>query len=378
MFSDIIDSVSRTFRLEAERRKLFFEVEVDPRLPRRIVTDSKRLLQVLKNLLSNAFKFTAHGGVTLKVAQADSWTGDHPVLKSAGTVVSFEVTDSGIGIPAEKQKLIFEAFQQADSGTSRKYGGTGLGLAISRELAGLLGGEITLKSVPDAGSTFTLYLPLSYVGSLEPARDPISWDPASAQAARRRSPFPIVRRMDPAVTVVPDDRADIQPNDAVILIVEDDPSYARVIADLARSNGFKILVTGTGADALDLVDSIDRPQSPRRVPARHARLDRAKPPEARLGDSTHPGTDRTIEEDRQHGLARGAFAFVGKPTTADGLNNALSRIKAFTANGASACCRRRQQGSPGKHHGIARIRRYRHHRRRYGNRGAGGVARAAL
>ncbi len=194
MFSDIIDSVSRTFRLEAERRKLFFEVEVDPRLPRRIVTDSKRLLQVLKNLLSNAFKFTAHGGVTLKVAQADSWTGDHPVLKAAGTVVSFEVMDSGIGIPADKQKLIFEAFQQADSGTSRKYGGTGLGLAISRELAGLLGGEITLKSTPDSGSTFTLYLPLSYAGSLEPARDPASWDPgvlargAAALAIPDRAP----------------------------------------------------------------------------------------------------------------------------------------------------------------------------------------------
>ena len=133
-----------TFRHEAERRKLNFDVEIDPSLPRRIVTDSKRLQQVLKNLLSNAFKFTAQGGVRLRVARGrrrlDARAPDPRAARRR--VVRFEVTDTGIGIPPEKQKLIFEAFQQADAGTSRKYGGTGLGLAISRELAGLLGGEI--------------------------------------------------------------------------------------------------------------------------------------------------------------------------------------------------------------------------------------------
>ena len=164
-FANLVDMVARPFRHEAETRQLSFEVHVDPNLGRSITTDSKRLQQVLKNLLSNAFKFTAQGGVRLNVALAPGrWSSDHPILSQAPAVVSFEVTDTGIGIPLEKQKIIFEAFQQADSSTSRKYGGTGLGLAISRELATLLGGEIHLHSAPNSGSTFTLYLPIKYVG----------------------------------------------------------------------------------------------------------------------------------------------------------------------------------------------------------------------
>ena len=190
VFANLLDMVARPFRHEAESRRLTFDVERDPHLSRSLVTDSKRLQQVLKNLLSNAFKFTEHGGVRLRVATAASgWSADHPILKGAASVVAFEVTDTGIGIPFEKQRIIFEAFQQADAGTSRKYGGTGLGLAISRELASLLGGEIQLRSTPGAGSTFTLYLPQTYVGPAVPSaadegrtRRPCRWRRGTARS----------------------------------------------------------------------------------------------------------------------------------------------------------------------------------------------------
>ena len=159
--------VTRTFRHEAEQpQPARSKSRSIPRLGRSITTDAKRLQQVLKNLLSNAFKFTAQGGVRLNVAAGGRAAG-RPITPSsaqAPTVVAFEVSDTGIGIPHDKQRIIFEAFQQADASTSRKYGGTGLGLAISRELASLLGGEIQLRSAPGIGSTFTLYLPLRYAG----------------------------------------------------------------------------------------------------------------------------------------------------------------------------------------------------------------------
>src|ERR1700745_2066456 len=140
---------------------------MDSNLTRSLVPDSKRLQQVLKNLLSNAFKFTEKGGVRLSVFAAENgWSEGHPVLGRSAPVIAFEVTNTGIEIPPEKQRIIFEAFQQADAGTSRKYGGTGLGLAISRELAGPLGGGIPLVVAHGEGSTFTLYLPQTYAGPL--------------------------------------------------------------------------------------------------------------------------------------------------------------------------------------------------------------------
>src|SRR6202166_4366288 len=170
-FASLLEMIGRPFKHEAENRRLAFEVQADPHLTRSLVTDSKRLQQVLKNLLSNAFKFTEHGSVRLAVSVAPKgWSEDHPILSGAASVVAFEVTDSGIGIALDKQRIIFEAFQQADASTSRKYGGTGLGLAISRELASLLGGEIQLRSTPGQGSTFILYLPLTYVGPTSPVR----------------------------------------------------------------------------------------------------------------------------------------------------------------------------------------------------------------
>ena len=322
-FANLVDMVARPFRHEAETRQLSFEVHVDPNLGRSITTDSKRLQQVLKNLLSNAFKFTAQGGVRLNVAVAPGgWSSDHPILSQAPAVVAFEVTDTGIGIPLEKQKIIFEAFQQADASTSRKYGGTGLGLAISRELATLLGGEIHLRSVPSAGSTFTLYLPIKYTGpnasqtaTALPALGPV----AATHVISER-----------AVEPIPDDRMDVQPGDAILLIVEDDPHYARILVDLARDKGFKALLAMRGDDALNLA----KQYQPTAVS-----LDVFLPDmlgwtvlsQLKQSPLTRhiPVQIVSLDEDRQHGLARGAFAFVNKPTTREGIEEALSRIKEF-------------------------------------------------
>ena len=150
---DLQTSLEQTFPQLAHNQELSFTIELEEKLPPTIYTDSKRLQQVLKNLLANAFKFTEQGGVKLQISMANETAqGDNPMI-------AFAVSDTGIGIPVEKQKIIFEAFQQADGTTSRKYGGTGLGLSISRELAQLLGGRIELISQPGQGSTFTLYLP---------------------------------------------------------------------------------------------------------------------------------------------------------------------------------------------------------------------------
>jgi HAMP domain-containing protein/CheY-like chemotaxis protein/signal transduction histidine kinase len=322
-FANLVDMVARPFRHEAETRQLSFEAHVDPNLGRSISTDSKRLQQVLKNLLSNAFKFTAQGGVRLNVAVAPGgWNVDHPILSQSPAVVAFEVTDTGIGIPLEKQKIIFEAFQQADASTSRKYGGTGLGLAISRELATLLGGEIHLRSAPNAGSTFTLYLPIKYVG-------PNATQTAAALPASRVGLAPPVMS-ERAIEAIPDDRMDVQPGDAILLIVEDDPHYARILVDLARDKGFKALLAMRGDDALNLA----KQYQPTAVS-----LDVFLPDmlgwtvlsQLKQSPLTRhiPVQIVSLDEDRQHGLARGAFAFVNKPTTREGIEEALSRIKEF-------------------------------------------------
>jgi HAMP domain-containing protein/CheY-like chemotaxis protein/signal transduction histidine kinase len=325
-FSNLVDMVARPFRHEADTRQLSFEVHVDPNLGRSITTDTKRLQQVLKNLLSNAFKFTGQGGVRLNVSAAlGGWSAEHPVLSQAPAVVAFEVSDTGIGIPLEKQKIIFEAFQQADASTSRKYGGTGLGLAISRELASLLGGEIHLRSTPNAGSTFTLYLPVKYVGPTAAVHATTATAPAALHAGPHLAPE---RTIEP----IPDDRMDIQPGDAILLIVEDDPHYARILIDLARDKGFKALLAMRGDDALNLA----KQYQPTAVS-----LDVFLPDmlgwnvlsQLKQNSLTRhiPVQIVTLDEDRQHGLARGAFSFVTKPTTREGIADALSRIKEFSA-----------------------------------------------
>jgi CheY-like chemotaxis protein/signal transduction histidine kinase len=324
--ANVIEAVSRPFRHEADARNLAYEVDIDPSIGRTISTDSKRLQQVLKNLLSNSFKFTDSGGVKLTVSKVDSgWSPDNPVLSQASTVVAFEVSDSGIGIPLEKQKIIFEAFQQADAGTSRKYGGTGLGLAISRELSNLLGGEIHLRSTPGKGSAFTLYLPLRYVGPTSDWRVATKNDAYGAERNRAIIALP-ERTIEPVL----DDRADLSPGEAVLLIVEDDPHYARILVDLAHDEGFKVLVAMRGDDAIDLAMEY-RPTA--------VSLDVFLPDMLGWNVLSHlkhnpitrhiPVQIVTLEEDRQHGLSRGAFSFVTKPTTTEGVQAALARIKEY-------------------------------------------------
>jgi len=325
-FGSLLEAVARPFRHEAENRKLFFEVKGDPKLGRSLVTDPRRLQQVLKNLLSNAFKFTEQGGVRLTVSSAPSgWSSDHPVLSGAGSVIAFEVSDTGIGIPAEKQRIIFEAFQQADAGTSRKYGGTGLGLAISRELANLLGGEIQLRSTPGKGSTFTLYLPQTYVG---PAAAPVTERRGSSAMAPvfLASPVSVEQEVD-----IEDDRDALQEGETVLLIVDDDPHYARVIADLSHDKGFKVLIASTGAEALSLA----REYNPTAIS-----LDVFLPDMLGWTVLNHLKQDSrtrhipvqmlTLDDDRRHGLSRGAFAFVTKPTSTEDLEAALTRIRDYS------------------------------------------------
>ncbi|HUB28661.1 MAG TPA: response regulator, partial [Terracidiphilus sp.] len=327
-FGALLETVSRPFRHEAENRKLHFDVISDSRLGRSLVTDSKRLQQVLKNLLSNAFKFTEQGGVRLTVTPAsEGWSPDHPILSGAGSVIAFAVSDTGIGIPPEKQRIIFEAFQQADAGTSRKYGGTGLGLAISRELASLLGGEIQLKSAPGHGSTFTLFLPHTYVGPVVPNVPRL--EKSGTQTAN-----PIFITTVTAVEQearLEDDRNNLKEGDAILLIVEDDPHYARILCDLSRDKGFKVLSAMSGAEALALAleyhpnaISLDvfLPDMLGWTVLNHLKQD---------ARTRHiPVQMLTLDEDRHHGLSRGAFAFVTKPTSTEDLDAALTRIKEYS------------------------------------------------
>jgi HAMP domain-containing protein/signal transduction histidine kinase/DNA-binding response OmpR family regulator len=252
-FSDLLNYVERTFRHVAEAKTVGFVLELDPELPKTLYTDSKRLQQVIKNLLSNAFKFTHNGQVSLRIGRARAgWSPGNEGLNRAPTVVAIAASDTGIGISPDKQQIIFEAFQQADGSTSRKYGGTGLGLAISREISRLLGGEIRLVSAPGKGSTFTLYIPLSF------SARPATRKPAAEAAAATLPPLPRPAEPTPSpeietpvlVNEVGDDREGIRPGDRVLLIVENDLPFARFMLEAVRDQGFKGLVTSLGASAL--------------------------------------------------------------------------------------------------------------------------------
>ncbi|MCL4696128.1 MAG: response regulator, partial [Burkholderiaceae bacterium] len=324
-FAALREAIDRNFRHVAEAKSLPLRIRFADDLPRAIHSDPKRLQQILKNLLSNAVKFTSHGHVEVRVGTATrGWSADHPVLSKAPHVVAFAVEDTGIGVAPEKQRLIFEAFQQADAGTSRKYGGTGLGLAISRELAMLLGGEIRLASTHGQGSTFTLYLPLHFGGSGAATA-------ARGAVARAERPGALVARPAPREEPVPDDRDHLAPGDATLLVIEDDPHYARILLAQARERGFKGLVASHGAAGLELA----RQHMPAAIT-----LDIFLPDmlgwtvlnQLKMDPALRhiPVQIVSMEEQRLHGLAHGAFAYLVKAPTTDGLDEAFDRLREFT------------------------------------------------
>lgn len=219
----------------AREKKIDFTTTISPDLPKKIYTDKFRVQQILKNLLSNAFKFTPAGGkVSISVYYADGQSSfQNDSLKASKKVIAFSVLDSGIGISEKKQKLIFDAFQQEDSSTTRKFGGTGLGLSISKELASLLGGEIQLKSKKDNGSTFILYLP--------------------EVLEAHELPQPVVSKTSENENSEQEQEENTQPqrNESVLLIIEDDLNFSKVISEIAQSKGYKTIVAHTGHEAID-------------------------------------------------------------------------------------------------------------------------------
>jgi signal transduction histidine kinase/DNA-binding response OmpR family regulator/HAMP domain-containing protein len=244
---EVCNDLEPLFRPIAQSKRLAFSIEVDPSMPSTMITDSKRLQQILRNLLSNAFKFTSQGSVSLRIGVASSgWRRDHAYLGRAGPVLYFAVDDTGIGIPADKQSVIFEPFQQADMTTSRKYGGTGLGLSISRELAKLLAGEIRLVSSVGQGSTFTLFVPrvhptFSFTGILD--------ESAEAPADSESSPlFPVEAEVkEPA-----DSPAAAPPGKNLMLLVEYDGERESDVLEVAREHGIDGIVAAGTEPALDL------------------------------------------------------------------------------------------------------------------------------
>jgi signal transduction histidine kinase/DNA-binding response OmpR family regulator/HAMP domain-containing protein len=324
VLADLCDYVERTFRHVAENRKLEFSLEFSPNLPATMHSDAKRLQQVLKNLLSNAFKFTESGRVSLRVEQVSSgWSPDNEALERALSVLAFQVSDTGIGIAPEKLEVIFESFQQADGSTSRKYGGTGLGLTISREISRMLGGEIRLASTLGKGSTFTLYLPKVYGYKPGVRRQNTPPETAAEVSIAPVETPDLEGALDYAAATpdVPperielgDDRADIRPDDRVILIVENDQGFARILFELAREKGFKALITSQGSAALMLAREFapDIVTLDIRLPDMDGWrvLDRLK------GDmkARHiPIYVISTDDGRERALSRGAVGFTSKP-----------------------------------------------------------------
>ncbi|HTO96874.1 MAG TPA: response regulator, partial [Myxococcales bacterium] len=350
--ADLRDYFERTFRPVAEQKGLRYEIDMAPGVPTHIRTDPQRLQQVIKNLLANAFKFTQEGTVRLAMGLAhDRDDLESQVLQKAKAVLAFSAIDTGIGIPRNKQKIIFEAFQQADGTTSRKYGGTGLGLSISREITRLLGGEIHVRSEPGKGSIFTLYLPDAYVGAeAEEAEDvsatQVRERAVSEQRARRSDapagPPPSGLQANLLTELVPgqpdevvlrpieDDREHLREGDRVLLIIEDDLKFARIMVGMAREKGFKAVVATRGDTGLSLANELQPVaitldiQLP--VVDGWSILDKLK----RNPRTRHiPVHVISIVEKSKKGASMGAFAWMEKPVSKEALEGAFTHMSTF-------------------------------------------------
>ena len=267
-FYEITSFVETTFKHVSENKNLRFNIEMDDDLPDTIETDVQRLNQILKNLLSNAFKFTEKGGVQLKIYEAKkNWKAGNPSLDRAKKVVAFEIRDTGIGISKDKQNIIFEAFQQAEGSTSRKYGGTGLGLSISRGLADLLGGSIELESEVGNGSAFTLFLPIDYNPNMVKKEAKSSLTVSEYKLGETTDDIAIqsvptvkvteVKDLDPLseiINEIGDDRNNIMGHDKVVLVVEDDLRFAKIMIEKAHEYDCKVVVATSFGDVFDLTN----------------------------------------------------------------------------------------------------------------------------
>ncbi|MFB9079263.1 HAMP domain-containing protein [Flavobacterium procerum] len=332
-FAEISRFVASTFNPIAAAKHLRFKIEMDEELPELMETDSQRLNQILKNLLSNSFKFTEKGEVQLKIYKANNnWKINNVSLENAEAVVAFEISDTGIGISKEKQNIIFEAFQQAEGSTSRKYGGTGLGLSISRGLSDLLGGSIELESDTNVGSKFTLFLPLQYVDISEIENIDVT-EEQDVKGRIKSLPSEKFNRSDIDlffVDEVGDDRTDIKPEDKVLLIAEDNLTFAKIMLEQAHVNGIKAIVTTKGNDVIDFINQFNP----------HAiTMDLNMPDTSGWKILDRLKTDFNLrhipvyiisgEDERNKGLKRGARNFFLKPVKNDSLSYLFNDIHDF-------------------------------------------------
>ncbi|PYR15340.1 MAG: histidine kinase [Acidobacteria bacterium] len=331
--ADLCDQIERMFRQLATAKGLHFGITVASDVPPTIDTDAQWLQRILKNLLSNAFKFTESGGVRLEISVAREWTPSDALVELAPAAVAFSVIDTGIGIPPEKHKIVFEAFQQADGTTGRKYGGTGLGLSISQELARLLGGEIRLRSAAGQGSTFTLHLPQ--------IREALAGLRLEDGLSTPTEVYGGVRHMQQSAALsavleqelmpdFADDRGVIAAGDKVVLIVEDDHALAPTLLEVARQMGFRGIVTSRGDAALALAhrhrpDAITLDIQLAATDGWRV-LDRLKHDPATRHIPVHI---ISIADERQRALKQGAFAHLTKPVTRDALERTFTSIRAF-------------------------------------------------